>query len=93
MKNDLKSGIYERMQKFADITVWLVLNNKNRRAAKCLATAETLFVEGSVQMRNAITVVYLYHLAAVLELHHYDLKGMLPQALCKEYVRISSFGL
>jgi gamma-glutamyl phosphate reductase len=93
MKKCLKSGIYERMQKFSDITVWLVLNNKTQRASKCLEAAEKLFVSGSVQMRNAITVVYIYHLAAVLEFHHYDLKGMLPQSLYREYIRISSFGL
>ncbi|NIJ55174.1 DUF7674 family protein [Dyadobacter arcticus] len=93
MKKRLKLGIYDQMQKFADLTLRLVLTGKMERAKKCFAVAERLFLTGTVQMRNAITVVYVYHLAAVLETHHYDVKSMLPQALGKEYLRISSFGL
>jgi len=93
MKNHIKAGIYERMQKFSDLTLRLVLTGKMERATKCLAAAEKLFVTGNVQIRNAITVVYIYHLVAVLESYYYDVKAILPEALRKEYLRINSFGL
>lgn len=93
MKNRIKKGIYERMQHFSDLTLKLVLDGRMQRTAKCLAAAENLFVTGTVQTRNAITVVYIYHLAAVLESHYYDVKSLLPESLRKEYLRINSFGL
>jgi len=87
MKKHIKSGVYKQMQKFADLTITMVLKGNMTRAKKCLDAADSLLVNGNYQTRNAISNVYLYSVSAVLELHHYNLQQLFPRHLQAEYVR------
>lgn len=93
MGKQKQCSIYERMQRFSDITLKLIQNRNMDRANKCLAIADRLFATGTVQMKNAITVVYLFKLSVVLESHYYNVAKLLPGNLKREYLRISSLGL
>ncbi|TDE17068.1 DUF7674 family protein [Dyadobacter psychrotolerans] len=87
MKTGNYSSIYNRMQRMAELTVTMVLAGKIARACKCLDAAEKLFLSGSYQTRNAVINVFLYDLSSILELHHCNVKMLLPASLQKEYIK------
>ena len=87
MKKRIKAGIYKQMQKFADLTITMVLQGNMIRAKKCINAAENLLVNGNDQTKNAISNVYLYSVSSVLELHHYNLQKMFPSNLRAEYIK------
>ena len=81
------NNVYNQMQRMADLTITMVLSGKMARAKKFLDTAEKLFLKGNFQTRNAVSNVFVYKLSTVLELHHGNLRALLPGSLHKEYVK------
>lgn len=87
MKNKMTYSVYKRMQRFASLTVTLVLKGNVTRAKKCLDAVERLYVNGSAQTKNAISNVYVYNLSMVLEVHHVDVQKIFPAGLRTEYIK------
>lgn len=87
MKNKITYSVYKRMQRFAALTVTLVLKGHVARAKKCLDAVERLYVNGSAQTQNAISNVYVYDLSMALEVHHVDVQQLFPAGLRTEYIK------
>ena len=81
------NSVYNQMQRMADLTVQMVLTGKMTRAKRFLDTAEKLFLSGNYQTRNAVSNIFVYKLSSVLELHHCNLRALLPGNLHREYVK------
>ena len=87
MEKRIKAGVYKQMQKFADLTIVMILKGNMMRAKKCIDIAEILLLKGNDQTKNAIINVYLYSVSTVLELHHYNVQKLLSRNLRAEYIR------
>ena len=94
MKIREKVTTYNQAQRFAEITKTLIIRGNIRRAKRCLQMAESLFDNGTSEIKNAITNVYLFSISTFLELHHCNIKGLLPSNLQKEYYKqVNTSGL
>lgn len=94
MKTQSKPNIYKQAQHFADVTKILLSNGNISRAKKCLQIAEEIFVNGTSEVKNAISNIYLYSVSSFLEIHHCNIKGLLPINLKNEYYKqVNASGL
>jgi hypothetical protein len=87
MKAKSKPNIYRQAQHFADITKRLIASGNIHRAKKCLQIAEDIFVNGTAEVKNVITNIYLHSVSGFMEMHHCNIKGLLPGNLKNEYYK------
>ena len=94
MKAKSKPNIYKQAQHFADVTKTLIAKGNINRAKKCLQIAEEIFVNGTSEVKNAISNIYLYSVSSFMEMHHCNIKGLLPSSLKNEYYKqVNASGL
>lgn len=84
MKNGNNGGVYNKMQRMAELTVTMVLSGKLIRAKRILDAAEKIFLNGNYQCQNTVSNVYLYDVSTVLELNKYNVQVLLPISRQKE---------
>jgi hypothetical protein len=87
MKRQKQRNIYLQMQSFATTTKTLLIQGNMLRVNKCIGMIEQLFVNGNIEVRNAISNVYLYSLTSFMEMHRYHIKDLLPLRLQEEYYK------
>ena len=85
MKNNTPKSLYRQMQRFADVTKTLIMHGNIARAKKCLAVAENLLETGSIEMKNAVSNVFVYSVSSFMELHKCNIKNLFPKSLDMEY--------
>ncbi len=94
MNTKSKPNIYKQAQNFADVTKTLIAKGNINRAKKCLQIAEEIFVNGTSEVKNAISNIYLYSVSSFMEIHNCNIKGLLPASLQKEYIKqVNASGL
>jgi len=87
MKGKTKPSIYNQAQRFANLTKTLIMKGKIQRAKRCLQKAEFMFNNGTSEIKNAISNVYLFSISSFMEMHHCNIKGLLPSSLQAEYYK------
>ena len=87
MKKYNEAGVYKQVQRFADLTIAMILKGNMERAKKCIGVAEMLLIKGNYQTKNAILNVYLFSVSSILELHHYKLEKLFSDNLRIEYIK------
>ena len=94
MINNKKPSIYKQAQRLADITKELIANGKIKRAQYILQKVETMFKNGTSEIKNAISNVYLFSVSNFMETHHCNIKGLLPINLQQAYYKqVNTSGL
>lgn len=92
-KQHFKS-IYAQAEQYADLTKAMIRQGKIQRTKKCFSIAEQLLKTGTLEVKNAITNVYLFSLSTFMEIHNCNIKGLLPDGLRKEYFKqVNASGL
>ncbi|MBA9073887.1 hypothetical protein GGR22_002054 [Flavobacterium gossypii] len=86
MKN-FNDSLIKKMERLAEITISSLQLGKMARTKRCLALAEELLVKGNVEMKNAITNVYLFSVSHYMEMNRLKISQLLPISLHKEYVK------
>ena len=93
MKNKVNS-LYNRADRFAEITKKTLIAGNVVRAKNCLNLAEHLFITGSTETKGIIANVYLYSLCCFLKLKNCTISNLFPQNLKLEYNKqINSLGV
>lgn len=85
MKDKSKSDLYKQVQRFAEVTKVLLASGKMKRAKLCLQIAEDIFVNGTNEIKNVISNIYVFSVSSYMEINHCDIHGLLPYNLQKEY--------
>ncbi|AWG26119.1 DUF7674 family protein [Flavobacterium kingsejongi] len=80
-------SLIRKMERLANITICSLRSGKLASAKRSLLLAEDLLQRGNLEMKNAITNIYLYTVSGYLELHHYPVSKLLPVTLHSEYVK------
>ncbi len=94
MKSKEKQTIYQQAQRFADITKKCLMTGNVRRAKHCMQVAENMFTNGSKEIQNAISNVYVYSLSSFMELRHCSIRAFFSQKLQNEYYKqVNTSGL
>ena len=83
----VNTNLLKKMERFAEVTISSLKLGKIVRAKRCFALAEDLFQKGNVEIKIAISKVYLNSVFHYLKLNHLDAKQFLPVELHKEYVK------
>ncbi|KVV14817.1 DUF7674 family protein [Flavobacterium sp. TMP13] len=86
MKNKVNS-LYNRAERFAEITKKALIAGNVVRAKNCLNLAERLFINGSTETKGMIANVYLYSLCSFMKLKNCTISNLFPQNLKLEYNR------
>ena len=86
MKNQVTT-IYQKAERFAEITKNAIITGNISRAKKCLALAEQLLATGSNETKIAISNVYVFSVSSFMELHHCSISNLFPKSLKAEYVK------
>ncbi|HEU4789508.1 MAG TPA: hypothetical protein VFS71_07475 [Flavobacterium sp.] len=93
MKNKIAT-IYEKAERFAEITKIAIMGGNINRAKKCLGLAERLFETGSSETKGVISHVYVFSISSFMELRHCTISNLFPKALKAEYIKqISASGV
>lgn len=87
MKENSKSNIYKQTQRFADVTKKLIQLGHIKLAKRCLLEAENIFKNGTTEIRNVISNIYVFSISSYMELHHCNIKELLPPNLQIEYYK------
>lgn len=87
MKVKSKPNIYKQAQHFADVTKKLIAKGNIARAKKCLQKAEHIFNNGTSEIKNVISNIYVFSVSSFMEIHHCSIKELLPQSLHNEYYK------
>lgn len=87
MKDKSTINIYKQAQRFADITKKLIQVGHVKLAKRCLQEAEKLFVNGTSDVKNVISNIYVFSVSSFMEIHHCDIKELLPPYLRNEYYK------
>lgn len=85
MKAQSIPNIHKQAQRFADLTKTLIMSGNIQRAKQCLQKAEHIFNHGTLEVKNAITNVYVFSVSTFLELHHCNIRNLFPKSLQLEY--------
>jgi hypothetical protein len=86
MRNQVTT-VYKKAERFAEVTKTAIISGNIARAKKCLALAESLFVSGSSETKNAIANVYVFSVSTFMELRHCTISNLFPQSLKAEYLK------
>lgn len=93
MKAQSIPTIYKQAQRFADLTKTLIMSGNIQRAKQCLQKAENIFNNGTAEVKNAITNVYVFSISTFMDLHHCNIRNLFPESLQLEYQKqINSSG-
>lgn len=87
MKDKSIPNIYKQTQHFADVTKMLIAKGNINRAKKCLQKAEEIFVNGTSEVKNVISNIYLFSVSSFMEIQHCNVKELLPSNLKNEYYK------
>ncbi|MCC7028905.1 MAG: hypothetical protein IT257_01275 [Chitinophagaceae bacterium] len=87
MKNQSQQNPYKNAQRFADVTKEFIIAGNIQRAKRCLQKAESIFVSGNQQVRNAISNVYVYSVSSFMEVHRCSIRSLFPESLNNEYLQ------
>ena len=94
MRNKADKNVYQQMLRFADVTKNLIMKGNIQRAKLCLQKAEELFNNGTSEIKNAISNVYLYSVSSFMEIHHCSISDLFPADLKSEYKKqVNSSGI
>lgn len=94
MKGKTTTNNYKQAQRFADVTKVLIARGNMQRAKQCLQIAEDLFNNGTSEIKNVISNVYLFSVSSFIETHHCSIKNLLPNFLQREYYKqVNSSGI
>lgn len=85
MRTTIKRTIYTEMQRLAEVTKSCIVQGNIERAKKCISAAEHLYNNGTTEIKNAISNVFLFSLTTFMEMHHCSIKNLLPASLINEY--------
>lgn len=85
MQLNKTSNMYRDCQRFADLTKTFIIQGNIRRARKCLAIAEDIFLKGNREIKNIISNVYVFSVSSFMEMHHCNIKQLFPDTLKAEY--------
>lgn len=85
MKNKSNQYINSQMQRFADVTKTLIMTGNIARAKRCLEKAEDIFNNGTSEIKNAMTNVYVFSVSTFMEPHHCNIRDLFPESLRSEY--------
>lgn len=86
MKNQVHT-VYNRAERFANITKTAIISGNIVRAKKCLALAERLLATGSNETKLAISNVYVFSVSTFMELRHCNISNLFPKTLKSEYLK------
>lgn len=86
MKNQVTT-IYQKAERFAEITKTAIITGNISRAKKCLALAERLLATGSNETKIAISNVYLFSVSSFMEMRHCTISNLFPKSLKSEYIK------
>ena len=86
MKNQVHT-VYNRAERFANITKTAIISGNIVRAKKCLALAERLLATGSNETKLAISNVYVFSVSTFMELRHCNIYNLFPKTLKAEYLK------
>lgn len=86
MKNQVHT-VYNRAERFANITKTAIISGNIVRAKKCLALAERLLATGSNETKLAISNVYVFSVSTFMELRHCNISNLFPKTLKAEYLK------
>ncbi len=86
MKNQVHT-VYNRAERFANITRTAIISGNIVRAKKCLALAERLLATGSNETKLAISNVYVFSVSTFMELRHCNISNLFPKTLKAEYLK------
>lgn len=87
MKIKSKPNIYKEAQRLADITKKLIQTGHVKLAKRCIQEAENIFRNGSSEVKNAISNIYVFSISSFLELQHGKVKELFPPSLQSEYLK------
>lgn len=87
MKAIIEPNIYVQAQRLADITKKLIQSGHIKLAKRCLQEAETIFKNGTSEIKHAISNIYIFSISSFMELHHCNIKELLPPSLQIEYYK------
>lgn len=87
MKAKSKTNIYKQAQRFANLTKVLIQFGHIKLAKRCLLEAEQIFVNGTSEVKHVISNIYVFSISSFLELHHCNIKDLLPPNLRSEYYK------
>lgn len=85
MKDKSTINIYKQAQRFADITKNLIQLGHIKLAKRCLQEAEKIFVNGTSDVKNVISNIYVFSVTSFMEIHHCNIRELLPPSLQNEY--------
>lgn len=87
-------SIYQKADRFADVTKRAIISGNITRAKKCLAYAEQLLQTGSNETKSAIANCYVFSVSSFMELRNCSISNLFPKSLRTEYInQIKSSGL
>lgn len=85
MKYKSNPALYQQMQRFADLTITLILQGRIERANRCLKKAEEILIKGTAEIKNAVANVYVFSVTSFMEIHHCNIRNLFPELLQAEY--------
>jgi len=86
MKNQVIT-IYERAERFAEVTKRAIVSGNIPRAKRFLAIAERMLNYGSQETKSIISNVYVFSVSTFMELRHCNISNLFPPLLKAEYVK------
>lgn len=85
MNNITHQHTVAQIQRFAELTIKLVIHGNIQRAKRCLQTADDLFSKSNEEIKNAIVRVYVFSVSGFIKMHRCSIKNLFPQLLQNEY--------
>lgn len=87
MKTKTSKNLNLQMTSFSERTISLLKKGDVEAAKDCLKKVETIFLNGSLEEKNAVLDVYLVSVSAFIASHHCNIKGLLPTYLLEAYYK------
>jgi hypothetical protein len=85
MEIESNRNIYIEMQSIANITKALLSEGNTDRAKRYMLLVEELFINGSTEVKNGVTNVFLFSVTSFMELSQLNIRTLLPKQLEIEY--------
>lgn len=94
MKTETPQDIDLQMTDFSELTISLLRKGDVKAAKDCLKNVETIFMNGSLEEKNAVLSVHLFSVSSFMEIHHCTIKDLFPKYLLRTYYKqINTSGL
>ena len=85
MNDKPKPSIEAQIERLADVAKCSILQGNIDKAKKCIQKAEDLYNKGTNEIKNLISVYFVYSVSAFLEISHYRVSNFFPPSLNSEY--------